>query len=71
MLRTLLLFTLICLCPNLGQSETTDSRTGPKAYLPESVFEFQPVAEGTEVVHEFVLYNKGDEPLDILNVKSG
>lgn len=71
MLRALLLLILICLSPHLGHSETTDSRTGPKAYLPESVFEFQPVVEGTEVVHDFILSNKGDEPLEILNVKSG
>ena len=71
MLRTLFLLILILLSPNLGRSETSDSRTGPKAYLPESVFEFQPVTEGTEVIHDFVLYNKGDEPLDILNVKAG
>ncbi len=71
MVRTLLLLILILLSPDLGRSETTDSRTGPKAYLPESVFEFQPVVEGTEVIHDFVLHNKGDEPLEIVNVKSG
>ncbi len=71
MLRRLLLLTLICLSPGLGHTATTDARTGPKAYLPQSVFEFQPVPEGAEVVHEFVMYNRGDEPLDILKVKSG
>ena len=55
----------------LGHSATTDARTGPKAYLPESVFEFKPVPEGVEVVHEFVVHNRGDEPLAILKVKSG
>ena len=71
MLRTLFLLALICLFPNLGQTATSASPTGPKAYLSENVFEFQPVVEGTEVVHEFVLFNKGDAPLDIMNVKSG
>ncbi len=71
MLRALLLFTMICLSPTLGHTATTDSQTGPKAYLPENVYEFQPAIEGTEVVHEFVLFNKGDAPLDIMNVKSG
>lgn len=71
MLRTMLVFTLICLLPGLGQTATTDQRTGPKAYLPENVYEFAPVMEGLQVVHEFVVHNKGDEPLNILNIKSG
>lgn len=72
MLRALLLFTMICLSPNLGYTTTTaGAKSGPKAYLPENVYEFQPTIEGTEVVHEFVLFNKGDAPLDIMHVKSG
>lgn len=71
MLRTLLLLALICLSPVIVHIETAESRTGPKAYLPDWQFSFQPVVEGTEVVHEFVLFNQGDEPLNILKVKSG
>ncbi len=71
MLRALLVFTMICLSPNLGHTATTDVKAGPKAYLPENIYEFQPAIEGTEIVHEFVLFNKGDAPLDILKVKSG
>lgn len=70
MLRTLLLFTMICLLPNFGHTAATESPTGPKAYLPEYIFEFQPVMEGVEVVHDFVLYNHGDEPLKILGIRS-
>ena len=71
MLRTLFLLTLICLSPVIGHADTADSRTGPKAYLPDQLFAFQPVVEGTDVVHEFVIFNQGDEPLNILKVKSG
>ena len=46
-------------------------QTGPQAYLPETVFEFQPVVEGTEIVHEFILQNRGDAPLEILKLESG
>lgn len=70
MLRMFYLFTIICLLPNLAHTATTDSHTGPKAYLPEYRFEFRPVLEGVEVVHDFVIYNHGDEPLDILGIKS-
>lgn len=70
MLR-LLLFALIFLAPNFGHAAAADQRSGPKAYLPENVYEFPPILEGLEVVHDFVIHNKGDEPLNIQNVKSG
>jgi len=47
------------------------SGTGPKAYLPENVFELKPVVEGTETVHEFILRSQGDAPLKILKIESG
>ncbi len=71
MLRTILLLILVFLLPDLGRTADTDQRSGPKAYLPENIYEFAPIMEGLEVVHEFVVRNKGDEPLNILKVKSG
>lgn len=47
------------------------SSAGPEAVLKEDVFQFQPVLEGTPVVHEFVVHNRGDEDLKILNIQSG
>lgn len=47
------------------------SGKGPKAYLPDNVFEFKPVVEGTEIVHEFILRNQGDAPLKVLKIESG
>ena len=71
MLRTMLVFTLICLSPGLGRTAATDQQTGPKIYLPENIYEFAPILEGLQVVHEFAVYNKGDQPLNILKIKSG
>lgn len=71
MLRALLVFTMICLSTHLGHTAITDAKAGPKVYLSENIYKFPSVIEGTEVVHEFVLVNKGDMPLDIMNVKSG
>ncbi len=70
MLRTLFLLILICLSVNSGLA-AADSPLGPKTYLPENRFMFEPVLEGAEVVHDFVIHNQGDEPLDILDIKSG
>jgi hypothetical protein len=39
--------------------------------VPETQFTFQPVVEGTEVVHDFVILNKGTDVLSVLNVKTG
>jgi hypothetical protein len=44
---------------------------GPQAYLPENVFEFKPVVEGSAVAHGFALQNRGDAPLKILKIASG
>lgn len=71
MLRILLLIACICLSPVFIFADTTDIKAGPKAVLTETVFEFEPVLEGTQVAHDFTLYNKGNEPLKILKVKSG
>jgi hypothetical protein len=38
--------------------------------MPETQFTFQPVVEGTEVVHDFVIQNKGTDALSILSVKT-
>ena len=43
----------------------------PEAFLPESLYAFAPVVEGTTVAHGFVLQNRGEAPLKILRVRSG
>lgn len=58
------------LLPAYGETAEPSSQ-GPKAYCPEMVFEFRPVVEGTEIVHEFVLHNRGDAPLTIRKIESG
>jgi hypothetical protein len=67
-LRWILLSMLFA--PGAGVAGQTPAK-GAEAFLPESVYEFQPVLEGTEVVHEFVLQNRGEAPLNILQIKSG
>ncbi len=47
------------------------AQKGPRADLLETVFAFEPVVEGTEIIHEFILQNRGDAPLKILKLESG
>ena len=42
----------------------------PSAYLSSTNFEFEPVVEGKEVVHDFVIQNKGAADLKIQNVRT-
>jgi hypothetical protein len=44
---------------------------GPSAFLAETIHEFAPVVEGTPVTHEFILQNRGDQPLEIIKIESG
>ena len=44
---------------------------GPQALLPESIYEFSSVVEGTQVTHSFVLQNRGNELLKIFKIESG
>ena len=63
---------LICLVTLPIASGAEDKAGESLSYaVPETQFTFQPVVEGTEVVHDFVILNKGTDVLSVLNVKTG
>ncbi len=43
----------------------------PSAFFPETQYAFAPVLEGTEIMHDFILQNKGTAPLEIKKVRTG
>jgi len=43
----------------------------PSAFFPATSYEFSPVLDGTNVVHEFVIQNKGNALLKVEKVKTG
>lgn len=43
----------------------------PIAVASQPAFQFQPVVEGEEVTHDFVLKNDGKAPLEIISVRPG
>lgn len=47
----------------------TAAGSGPMAVIEESTFDFKEVKEGTTVQHVFRVANKGDQVLEIRNVK--
>ena len=55
----------------LKRKKGANSEKTPAIYLPVSQWDFEPVVDGTSVVHDFVVQNKGDAPLNISKVKTG
>lgn len=52
-----------------GEAPVTQGR--PAAVMPERVYTFETVPEGTEVRHDFVIENHGTAPLRIIKVETG
>lgn len=64
-LTVLLLFALS------GHFVLAQELQGPKIVLKEQMFDFGEVKEGDTVEHTFQVFNKGDQTLEIKNVKPG
>lgn len=47
------------------------TREQPVVFLPEQIFEFEPVIEGDIVIHDFIIQNKGTAPLVIHKARAG
>ncbi|MBU0464005.1 MAG: DUF1573 domain-containing protein [Proteobacteria bacterium] len=43
----------------------------PSAEVAERSFRFEPVLEGDQVLHEFIIKNTGSAPLQIIKIESG
>ena len=43
----------------------------PRAVIENEVYEFSAVYEGVDVIHDFIVQNKGDADLEITDVKAG
>ena len=50
---------------------SAQEEAAPAAYFPQTLYEFSPVLDGAQVVHEFIIQNKGKAPLSIERVKTG
>lgn len=59
------------LCGPAGYADQSTDTPEPAAFLPQAHYQFEPVVEGTKVVHDFVLQNQGTAPLEIIKLSSG
>lgn len=48
-----------------------EAQASPSAFLPEIHYKFAPVADGVEIMHDFIIQNKGRAPLKIIKVGTG
>ena len=50
-----------------------EKQTGPfpEAVFPASVYEFPPIVEGLNVLHDFKVHNRGSVELRILKIRTG
>jgi len=59
------------LFPFVGFALPGAAVAAPHAVFPEDAFDAGSVKEGSRVMHEFVVLNRGDQPLEILRVAPG
>ncbi len=50
---------------------STDQKLQPEIAIPDPLFTFPNVVDGTEVVHDFPVYNRGTGALAISKVQTG
>ncbi len=43
---------------------------GPVALVPDAVYKFPQVLDGTKIAHDFIIHNKGNEILRVEKVKT-
>ena len=70
-LRALLIGILILLNQSPVFGAETPEQTVPLAVIPIDRYDFEPVPEGNEVIHDYIVLNKGTAPLAIEKVKTG
>lgn len=73
-MKRLVIYAIVALCAGAAHVATATTQTDapapkPKAVVAEPVYDAGQVAKGEDVVHDFVVANEGDAPLNILEVR--
>ena len=62
---------LLCSLILAVDAQAEESKEKPSVFFPESNYTFESVFEGIQVLHDFVIQNKGTEALDVKRVSGG
>lgn len=63
--------TCLIVCISLHWAAVAVASQAPEAFIAQNVHEFKPVVEGTSIEHEFAIQNRGNAPLEIIDLQSG
>lgn len=66
----LIVIACVFLMSPVCRADTPPVPQPPSAFLPITTFNFPEVVEGTQVVHDFIVLNKGAGPLTIKKVET-
>ena len=66
----LIAITCVFMMVTVSLADSTPNPQIPAAFLPITTFNFPEVVEGTEIVHNFIIFNKGAGPLNIQKVQT-
>lgn len=61
---------VILLVASYSLSHGDNGQNQPNVVIPDSSYKFDQIPEGTKVVHDFVIKNTGEAPLQIQKVKT-
>lgn len=66
-----LLAVVFVLIPLAALAQGADNPGAPSVYVPEPLYQFEPVVSGQDVSHDYIVQNKGTAELEITRVKTG
>ncbi|MBU1053000.1 MAG: DUF1573 domain-containing protein [Proteobacteria bacterium] len=64
-------FFVILFVASYSLSHGDNGQNQPNTVIPDSSYIFDQIPEGTKVVHDFVIKNTGEAPLEIHKVQTG
>jgi len=70
-LKIIIILTVIILLIGNTIGAKNNTPVSPSALIGQTIYEFEPVVDGAEVVHDFVIQNKGEATLEIQKVITG
>ena len=62
---------LVCYCFPMVANAEIQTEKQPLAVIPAPAFLSEPVVEGKDVVHDFIIQNQGTDVLKVEQVKTG
>ncbi len=67
-----MLFSICVASPySWSANSTVEEKKSPSVFFPEPSYEFESAVDGVDVLHDFVIMNRGTDILQVQKVKTG